>query len=121
MASSSSVPTISPKCWIGKRSAYKLWQHVNLYVQDYTSEHQDQMHSPWFHTWFNFYNVIKIGEETRDFQMTAYLITTNPDATVLDCFETISDLIPNIRSYITVTSKSPTGNICCTIHSQIAQ
>ena len=108
-------PPLSPTFWIGKRSAYRLWQSIHTFVQDYTAENQDQLQAPWFNTWYNYFEVIKIGDENRDFQMTAYIITSNPDASVYDCFETICNLIPNLRSYYMVQEKSSTGSLRCKI------
>lgn len=116
-SSSSSVPTISPNFWISKQSAYKLWQNVNAFVGDYTSEHQHKLDSEWFATWYHYFKEVKIGEKLRDFQMVSYLLTKSPDATPLACFEVLCNLIPNLQSYITVTDTLSSGNFWCSIQA----
>ena len=53
--------------------------------------------------------------------MAAYLITHNPDASVLDCLNAILELIPSLKTYLIIFEKSDNGNIRCSIKSYAFQ
>ena len=112
-ASQSTVASnLSTSFWIGKQSAYKLWQNIAQFVTDYCAEDPAHMaKGDWFNQWYHLYEIIRIGDKTREFQMVALAITQNPDASVHDCLLELIKLIPELKSYLTIEEKNDAGNV----------
>ena len=102
MTSFTESSVASTTFWIGKPSTHKLWQNINDYVSDYTAEYQAELQSEWFRKWYFLINDIKIGDKSREFQVIALSLTSNPDASIKDCINAAFDLIPNLREHFTI-------------------
>lgn len=104
---------LSTSFWIGKSSSHKLWQQINEFVVDYTSEHQSELETEWFRKWYFLIEEIKISNKSRDFQVIALSITGNPGASINECYNHILTLVPNLREHIKILEKSEKGSIRC--------
>ena len=102
MSTSINSAPVSTTFWIGKPSTHKLWHHINDYVNDYTSENQHELQSEWVNKWFFLINDIKIADKTRDFQVIALSLASNPDASILDCINAAMNIIPNLRNHLAI-------------------
>ena len=103
--------------WTGKATAYKLWCDVNVFVDTYTSTHQTELESEWFRTWYGYFHTAQIGESNINLQLAAYVIVGNPNATLMDCVNKLTTLIPALSDYLHIHQISDNGNIRYTIDS----
>ena len=92
--------------WIDKLSTYKLWQHIDEYVTNYTSEHQSKLESDWLRKWYFLTNQINVGNKSRDFQVIALSLTSNSDATIKECINVVLDIIPSPREHFSIIEVS---------------
>ena len=97
--------------WIGKTRSLSLWSHVNDYVNAYTTINKTPQDEPWYVRWKELITVHNIIKKKRDFQFIAYVITGNPEATVLNCLEHLFTIIPDLNHHIQVTTSNTNGNI----------
>lgn len=100
------------QAWIGKARSLSLWTQIDIYVDSYVSIHQTSPDESWYLRWKELINFHKITKKKRDFEFIAYVITGNPEATVLDCLKYLFTFIPDLDKHfhITLTNQS-NGNI----------
>ena len=77
------------------------------------SEHQHELQRTWFKKWYNHIHGMKINDKSRDFQVIALALTTNPDASIMNCMNVVLDLIPLLRQHFTILKTNEKENFCC--------
>ena len=90
---------------------------MNVFVDTYTSTHQTELESEWFCTWYGHFYTAHIGESNINLQLAAYVILGNPNATLMDCVNKLTALIPRILEYLHFHQILDNGNIRYTIDS----
>ena len=73
--------------WVGKARCLSLWKTINEYVHTYVDINNTPPNEPWYLRWKELIEKYKILEK-RDFEFLAFVITGDPESTVLDCIET---------------------------------
>ena len=98
--------------WIGKGRSVTLWTQIDDYVDSYVTIHKTPSDASWFLRWKELINFHKITKKKREFEFIAYVITGNPEATILDCITRLFTYIPDLDNHMHITLTNPTnGNI----------
>ena len=96
--------------WVGKARCLSLWKTINTYVTTYIDIHSISLDTPWVKRWMNLVDQHRILEK-RDFEFLAFVIAGDPEATVLQCINTIIDLIPNLSEHLIIEFTNNNGNV----------
>ena len=107
--------------WIGKTRSLGLWSHVDKYVQSYSATNNIPQDEPWLLRWNELVSVHNIMKKKRDFEFIAYVITGNPEATVIDCLRHLFTIIPFLDQHIEITAVNNSGTIQYTYHEEAQQ
>ena len=111
------MPPKTNKNWTTRSTAHKLWNDVNEYVDSYTSTHQDQLETDWFWKWYGLFHVAHIGQSNISFQVAAFAIANNPNATVHECLKELGKFIPSLKNHLRIHQVNDTnGNLRYTIN-----
>ena len=97
--------------WIGKTRSLGLWSNIDKYVKQYSAVNNITDDEPWLKRWNELINVHKIMKKKRDFEFISYVITGNPEATVIECLQHLFSLIPFLDQHIDITATNDNGNI----------
>ena len=96
--------------WVGKARCLTLWNSINDYVNTFVANNDTPDNTPWLQHWKELIGKHKILDK-RDFEFLAFVITGNADATVLDCIQTLTSLIPNLSKHLTIELTNNNGNV----------
>ena len=97
--------------WTTKTRSSGLWSHVNTYVNSYSTVNDIDSNEPWLKRWNELVTVHNILKKKRDFEFIAYVITGNPEASIVDCIQHLFTFIPFLDQHINIYAISINGNI----------
>lgn len=97
--------------WISKSRSNGLWTTIDKYVTAYSTANNIAQDEHWLKSWRELITVHKITKKKRDFEFIAYIITGNPEVTVVECLQHLYTLIPFLDQHITITKISDIRNI----------
>ena len=97
--------------WTGKSNIQRLYVDINKYVLEYTSEHQSELNSYWFETWYDWFQTAKIGKPETTFHQSSFLIMKKSNATPSTVLDVLVDMIPSLQQHINISNTSMKGNV----------
>ena len=91
-----------PQRWSGKSSAHRLWFDINKFVDAYVTEHQEELHSPWFRKWYELYRTASLADESTPIELASFVFLNKQNATIHEIVCYLFTWIPNLESYLVI-------------------